>query len=88
MDGSLPNGHYTPRTPAPLCSPANVNAQRGWGVFERSVRALQLLNEAGYGRAGSGLGLDLVYNPGGAFLAPQQQKLEAAYKQVAWDACV
>jgi len=44
--------------------------------------ALQMLNAAGYGQPGSGLHLDLVYNPGGAFLAPPQSKLEPAYKQV------
>lgn len=41
----------------------------------------QMLNNLGYGREGSGLQLDLVYNPGGAFLAPAQAKLEGAYKQ-------
>ena len=42
----------------------------------------QMLNAAGYGRPGSGLLLDLVYNPGGVFLAPPQSKLEPVYKQV------
>ena len=56
----------------PCYSQKNVDAQRGSSVFERSIRALQLLNSLGYGQAGSGLELDLVYNPGGAFLAPPQ----------------
>jgi hypothetical protein len=47
-------------------------AQRGSGVFERSIQALKLLNAQGYGRPGTGLVLDLVYNPGGPFLAPEQ----------------
>ena len=65
----------------PCYSAANVDRQRGPGVFERSIMGLRLLNERGYGREGSGLTLDLVYNPGGAFLAPPQAKLEPAYKQ-------
>jgi hypothetical protein len=47
----------------------NVNAQRGDGVFDVSIRALQLLNQLGYGRRDD-LILDLVYNPNGAFLPP------------------
>ncbi|KAG2448117.1 hypothetical protein HYH02_006702 [Chlamydomonas schloesseri] len=64
----------------PCYSEDNVDKQRGRGVFERSIEGLKLLNAAGYGVLGSGLQLDLVYNPGGAFLAPGQSKLEAAYK--------
>lgn len=66
----------------PCYSASNVDEQRGPGVFERSILALQRLNALGYGREGSGLQLDLVYNPGGVFLAPAQAKLEATYKQV------
>lgn len=65
----------------PCYSQKNVDAQRGKGVFERSIAGLQQLNAVGYGMADSGLTLDLVYNPGGAFLPPAQQKLEADYKQ-------
>ncbi|GIL44041.1 hypothetical protein Vafri_1610 [Volvox africanus] len=64
----------------PCYSESNVDKQRGRGVFDRSIAGLKLLNAAGYGVEGSGLVLDLVYNPGGAFLAPGQAKLEAAYK--------
>ncbi len=49
----------------PCYSESNVDAQRGRGVFERSLEGLRLLNAAGYGVEGSGLTLDLVYNPGG-----------------------
>lgn len=59
----------------------NVNAQRGSGVFEKSIRALQKLNAHGYG-AGNGLMLNLVYNPQGPSLPPSQGELEAAYKKV------
>lgn len=65
----------------PCYSAKNVDSQRGAGVFERSIAGLRALNALGYGRPDSGLVLDLVYNPGGAFLAPAQQKLEPAYKQ-------
>jgi len=64
----------------PCYSDANVDAQRGAGVFERSIQGLQILNKHGYGQPGTALQLDLVYNPGGAFLAPSQAKLEPAYK--------
>src|SRR5579885_3511292 len=55
--------------------------QRGRGVFEKSIRALQLLNRLGYGTADSPLHLNLVYNPLGASLPPPQEKLEADYKK-------
>ena len=57
----------------------NVDGQRGDQVFQRSIRGLQLLNEQGYGREGSGLVLDLVYNPTGFGLAPPASKLSDAY---------
>jgi radical SAM/Cys-rich protein len=60
----------------------NVDRQRGKGVFESSIRALQKLNALGYGRAASGLVLNLVYNPQGAALPPPQTALEADYKRV------
>ncbi len=65
----------------PCYSKENVDRQRGQGVFDKSIRALQRLNELGYGEVGSGLVLDLVYNPVGPSLPPKQQELEAAYKQ-------
>ena len=57
----------------------NVDRQRGQGVFETSVRCLQMLNRHGYGRAGSGLTLNLVYNPQGPVLPPAQAALERDY---------
>ncbi|RLU02450.1 MAG: radical SAM/Cys-rich domain protein [Ketobacter sp.] len=65
----------------PCYSQKNVDDQRGKGVFERSIEGLQSLNALGYGKPGSGLILDLVYNPGGAFLPPSQQALEQEYKR-------
>lgn len=66
----------------PCYSKENVDAQRGKGVFEASIRALQTLNRLGYGQPGSGLELQLVYNPLGAHLPPAQQQLEADYKRL------
>jgi radical SAM/Cys-rich protein len=60
----------------------NVDRQRGRGVFDASIRALQRLNGLGYGREDSGLVLNLVYNPQGPALPPPQEALEADYKRV------
>ncbi|GAA3997545.1 arsenosugar biosynthesis radical SAM protein ArsS [Hymenobacter fastidiosus] len=65
----------------PHFSAARTDAQRGEGVFGRSIRALQMLNAVGYGVAGSGLLLDLVFNPAGAFLPGNQAALERDFKQ-------
>ena len=59
----------------------NVDGQRGRGVFGRSIDALIRLNDLGYGRDGSGLRIDLVYNPTGPALPPDQAKLQADYKR-------
>src|SRR6267378_3520442 len=64
----------------PCYSPENVNAQRGEGVFEGSIAALQVLNSLGYG-VDPDLPLHLVYNPVGAFLPPLQAALETDYKR-------
>ena len=58
----------------------NVDQQRGKGVFEKSIAALKRLNQKGYGMPRSDLNLDLVYNPGGAFLPGPQKALEEDYK--------
>jgi radical SAM/Cys-rich protein len=63
----------------------NVDRQRGKGVFDASIRGLQRLNALGYGREGSGLTLNLVYNPQGPSLPPPQAALEADYKRVLGD---
>jgi len=62
----------------PCYSKENVEAQRGKDVFDKSIRALRLLNSLGYGS--SQLILDLVYNPIGPFLPPSQKKLQEKYK--------
>jgi radical SAM/Cys-rich protein len=65
----------------PCYSVDNVDKQRGKGVFDKSIAALQRLNLLGYGRDDSGLILNLVYNPQGPSLPPDQHNLEAAYKR-------
>jgi radical SAM/Cys-rich protein len=65
----------------PFYTQDRTDRQRGSGVFNDSISALQLLNEVGYGRVGTGLVLNLVYNPAGAFMPPPQQALEREYKQ-------
>ena len=59
----------------------NVDEQRGKGVFSASITGLQQLNKLGYGKSGSGLILNLVYNPIGPYLPPPQQSLEQDYKK-------
>jgi radical SAM/Cys-rich protein len=63
----------------PYYRAAQTDAQRGGGVFDKSIRALRLLNERGYGQPGSGLQLNLVYNPVGAFLPPKQEGIEKQF---------
>jgi radical SAM/Cys-rich protein len=65
----------------PYFLPDQTDAQRGSGVFEQSIDALRRLNALGYGRPGSGLLLNLVYNPVGAFLPPAQHAVEADFKR-------
>jgi len=59
----------------------NVDRQRGKGVYQVSIRVLRALNELGYGRDGSDLTLNLIYNPLGPTLPPPQSTLEAEYKR-------
>lgn len=65
----------------PFYTQDRTDKQRGNGVFEDSIKALQMLNEVGYGINNSGLLLNLVYNPAGAFLPPAQTALEKEYKE-------
>ena len=65
----------------PCYSEDNVDAQRGDGVFQSSIRVLQQLNKLGYGLDDSGLTLNLVYNPVGPSLPPGQEGLQQAYKE-------
>lgn len=64
----------------PFYKREKTDKQRGSGVFEKSIKALQMLNAVGYGKEGSGLKLDLVYNPSGAFLPGDQGALEQDFK--------
>jgi len=64
----------------PHYSALRTDAQRGYGVFEASIEGLKMLNSVGYGKEGSGLELDLVYNPSGAFLPASQQTLEKEFR--------
>ena len=64
----------------PCYTQDNVDKQRGKGVFDGSMLALQKLNQLGYGKGHKNRKLSLVYNPGGPFLPPPQDKLEADYK--------
>jgi radical SAM/Cys-rich protein len=65
----------------PYYRPAPTDAQRGEGVFQKSIEAMRRLNALGYGRPGSGLALNLVYNPVGAFLPPKQEGIESQFKR-------
>jgi radical SAM/Cys-rich protein len=65
----------------PHFSERRTDAQRGDGVFERSIRALKMLNTVGYGLEDSELQLNLVYNPSGAFLPGSQESLEMEFKR-------
>ncbi len=66
----------------PATSASRTDSQRGDGVFEDSIKALQMLNDVGYGMEGSGFTLNLVYNPAGAFLPAGQVGLEKEFKRV------
>jgi radical SAM/Cys-rich protein len=66
----------------PCYSKENVDAQRGDGVFERSIDGLQRLNKLGYGKDNTGLVLNLVYNPLGPYLPPCQSELEREYRRI------
>jgi len=66
----------------PCYSEENVDKQRGKGTFDASIRALQRLNDVGYGQPDGDLVLNLVYNPVGPHLPPPQEKLEQDYKRI------
>jgi radical SAM/Cys-rich protein len=65
----------------PFYKREKTDKQRGDGVFDKSIKALQMLNKIGYGMLNSNLKLDLVYNPSGAFLPTDQQALENDFKK-------
>jgi len=64
----------------PFYKREKTDKQRGSGVFDKSIKALQMLNEVGYAQEGTGLKLDLVYNPSGAFLPTDQETMERDFK--------
>lgn len=65
----------------PFYQSDKTDRQRGEGVFTKSIEALKWLNDVGYGKEDSGLILDLVYNPSGAFLPGNQKQLERDFKK-------
>jgi radical SAM/Cys-rich protein len=65
----------------PYYRSSQTDAQRGDGIFDKSIEALRLLNKLGYGVVGSGLVLNLVYNPVGAFLPAKQEAIEAQFRK-------
>jgi len=65
----------------PCYTRENVDAMRGYGVFDRSIKALKLLNKLGYGQEDNHFELNLVYNPAGPSLPQEQQKLEKEYRK-------
>ncbi len=65
----------------PFYNKEKTDNQRGKGVFDKSILALKELNKVGYGKTNSSLKLDLVYNPSGAFLPPDQELLEIKFKE-------
>lgn len=71
----------------PYFTAMKTDAQRGEGVFDKSIQALKMLNAVGYGEENSGLILNLVYNPSGAFLPGSQTELEDEFKKKLWDRC-
>ena len=65
----------------PSYQAGQTDAQRGEGIFEKSIEGLRLLNRLGYGQPDSELSLNLVYNPTGAFLPPKQEAIEAQFRK-------
>lgn len=76
----LADNHVEIIASLPCYTEDNVDDQRGKGVYQKSINGLKLLNKLGYGKKNSLLKLNLVYNPGGAFLPPSQQSLEIDFK--------
>ncbi|MCX7099457.1 MAG: arsenosugar biosynthesis radical SAM protein ArsS [Methylococcales bacterium] len=80
MAGFLADNQVVVTASLPCYLEDNVDKQRGKGTFHASLAALKKLNRLGYGQEGSGLQLNLVFNPQGINLPPEQQGLELAYK--------
>ena len=74
----------------PSLNKSQFESQRGEGIFEKGIHAIKRLNEIGYGQAGSGLELNLVANPTGAFLPPSQEETEKRFRRILqkkWGIC-
>ena len=69
----------------PFYSKRRTDSQRGEGTYDKSMKVLKILNEIGYGKEDTGLLLNLVYNPVGAFLPPDQESLKEDYKERLWN---
>ncbi len=65
----------------PCYTEEGVDSQRGKGTYKKAISALKRLNDIGYGKEGTGLEIDIMSNPAGAAIAPDQHALESAYKQ-------
>lgn len=66
----------------PSVNASQADSQRGMGIFEKSIEMLKKLNKSGYGQNGSGLTLNLVSNPTGAFMPPSQEQAEKRFKKI------
>jgi radical SAM/Cys-rich protein len=81
LAGFLASNRVEVMASLPYFQSSQTDAQRGDGVFEKSIVAMQMLNRLGYGVEGSGLALNLVHNPVGAFLPPKQDAAEAQFRR-------
>ena len=81
----LANNNVIITASLPCYEKNNVERQRGIGVFDKSIKAIKILNSVGYGKSDSKLQLNLVYNPINPTLPPPQEKLESDYKKVLYE---
>ena len=81
----LANNNVIVTASLPCYEKDNVEMQRGYGVFDKSINALKILNDLGYGKQKDGLQLNLVYNPVNPILPPSQEILEADYKRILFE---
>lgn len=81
LGGFLARHHVEVVASLPYYRASQTDAQRGEGIFEKSLEGLRLLNQLGYGIPGSGLTLNLVHNPVGAFLPHNQTAVEAQFRK-------
>ena len=81
----LANNNVIVTASLPCYEKNNVELQRGYGVFEKSINAIKILNNLGYGKKESDLKLNLVYNPINPILPPSQEILEKDYKKILFE---